>query len=197
MRSGNRPGCRTARAAARCRRASRRGRRARAAPIRTPSRRRLIDAFAEKRARHADAQPLDVAAQRVRSSRASAPATRSNRAGRSRRSPAKHAAPHLRRSCERTDLIERRGERQQAVARDAAVGRLEADDAAEPGGLPNRSAGVRAERERHHPRRHRRALIRRSIRQACASRPTDSSTGRARNSRSTSPSRTRRGWSCR
>ncbi len=39
--------------------------------------------------------------------------------------------------------------------------------------------------------------IRRSIRPACASRPTDSSTARAPSSRSTSPSRTRRGWSCR
>ena len=52
---------------------------------------------------------------------------------------------------ERTDLIERRRERDQAVARDAAVGRLEPDDAAERGRLADRAAGVGAERERHQP----------------------------------------------
>ena len=50
---------------------------------------------------------------------------------------------------DRADLIERRRERDQAVARHAPVGRLQADDAAQRRGLPDRSAGVRAERERH------------------------------------------------
>ncbi len=43
-----------------------------------------------------------------------------------------------------------------AVARDDAVGRLEADDAAERGRLADRAAGVGAERERREPRRDRR-----------------------------------------
>ena len=52
---------------------------------------------------------------------------------------------------ERADLIERRRERDQAVARDAAVGRLHADDAAERGGLADRAAGVGAQRQRREP----------------------------------------------
>ena len=50
---------------------------------------------------------------------------------------------------ERPDLIERRGEREQAVARDASVGRLQPDEAAERGRLADRSAGVGSERGRH------------------------------------------------
>ena len=55
----------------------------------------------------------------------------------------------LDRARERADLIERRREGQQAVARHAAVGRLEPDDAAERRRLADRPAGVGAERERH------------------------------------------------
>ena len=73
---------------------------------------------------------------------------------------------------ERADLIERRREREQAVARDAAVGRLEADDAAERRGLADRSAGVGAERERHHAAPRPRPPIRRSIRRASDRAPT-------------------------
>ncbi len=49
---------------------------------------------------------------------------------------------------ERADLVERRAEGEQAVARDAAVGRLEADDAAQRRRLADRAAGVGAERDR-------------------------------------------------
>ena len=56
---------------------------------------------------------------------------------------------------ERPDLVERRAEGEQAVARDAAVGRLEADDAAQRGRLADRAAGVGAERDRRQAGRHR------------------------------------------
>ena len=56
---------------------------------------------------------------------------------------------------ERTDLVERAREGDEPVARDEAVGRLHADDAAERGRLADRAPGVRAERERHEARRHR------------------------------------------
>ena len=46
----------------------------------------------------------------------------------------------------RPNLIERGRKRDQPVARDAAVGRLQADDAAERGRLPDRAAGIGAER---------------------------------------------------
>ena len=49
------------------------------------------------------------------------------------------------RARERADLIEARGEGDQAVARNAAVGRLEADDVAERGRLADRAAGIAAE----------------------------------------------------
>ena len=50
-------------------------------------------------------------------------------------------------------MIERRTERDQAVPRDAAVGRLQADHAAHRGRLANRSAGVGPERQRRDARR--------------------------------------------
>ena len=46
---------------------------------------------------------------------------------------------------QRPNLIQRRGKGEQAVARDAPVGRLEADDAAERRGLPDRSARIGTE----------------------------------------------------
>ena len=98
---------------------------------------------------------------------------------------------------ERADLIERRRERDQAVARHAAVGRLQADDAAERRRLADRAAGVGAERERRHAARRPRPPIRRSSRPACDRAPTDCAPARTPSSRSTSPSRTRRSWSCR
>ena len=56
------------------------------------------------------------------------------------------------RARERSNLVERRRKCEQAVARDAAVGRLEADDAAERRRLTDRSAGIGSERDRGAPR---------------------------------------------
>ena len=78
------------------------------------------------------------------------------RAGRGRRARRGTRATSSTCARERADLVERRGERDDAVAADAAVGRLEADHAAERGRLPDRPAGVGAERERRHARGHRR-----------------------------------------
>ena len=85
----------------------------------------------------------------------------------------------------------------QAVARHAAVGRLQADDAAQRRRLTDRSAGVGAERQRRHARRHRRRRSAARCRPACGRAPTGCAPGRTPSSRSTSPSRTRRSWSCR
>ena len=57
---------------------------------------------------------------------------------------------------ERADLVERAGERDQAVAADAAIGRLEADHAAKRRRLADRAAGVGAERQRDQSGRDRR-----------------------------------------
>ncbi len=80
---------------------------------------------------HADPQPVDVAGQRGRDSRA--PARRAQVASRGSRPAitASSSAASRHGPRERPDLIERRGEGDQAVARHAAVGRLQADDAAE------------------------------------------------------------------
>ena len=53
------------------------------------------------------------------------------------------------------DLVEGRGERDDAVARDGPVGRAQADVAAERARLLDRAAGVRAERPRREPGRDR------------------------------------------
>ena len=56
---------------------------------------------------------------------------------------------------ERTALVERRGERDHAVARDAAVGRAQPAHAGEGRGLPDRPARVGAGRRGREARRHR------------------------------------------
>ena len=56
---------------------------------------------------------------------------------------------------ERPALVERRGERDHAVARHHAVRRLEAADPGERGRLADRAAGIGAGRGRRHARRHR------------------------------------------
>ena len=69
--------------------------------------------------------------------------------------PAEHAGGEghvFDRARERADLVERGREGHHAVAADAAVGRLEPDDAAQGRGLADRSAGVGAQGERRHPR---------------------------------------------
>ena len=52
---------------------------------------------------------------------------------------------------ERADLVERAGERDQAVAADPAVGRLQPDDAADGGRLADRAAGIGAQRQGARP----------------------------------------------
>ena len=96
---------------------------------------------------------------------------------------------------ERARLVERRGERDHPVARDRAVGGLEADDAAQRRGLADRAAGVGPDRPRHGARPPPRRPSRPTSRRARASGPTGSASGRRRSSRSRSPSRTRPGWS--
>ena len=91
----------------------------------------------------------------------------------------------------------RRGERDDAVARDGAVGRPQADVAAERGRQLDRAAGVGAERPRREPAPRRRLPSRRPSRPGRASGPTGCASARRRSSRSRSPSRTRRCSSCR
>ena len=98
---------------------------------------------------------------------------------------------------DRPDLVERRRERDDAEPRDRAVGRAQADVAAERRGLLDRAAGVGAERPRREPARDRgRRAAARAAGDALGV-PRDCATGRTRSSRSTSPSRTRRCSSCR
>ena len=98
---------------------------------------------------------------------------------------------------ERAALVERRGERDHPVARDAAVGRLQPDDpgTARPAGGSSRRCRCRSPTARGPPPPP--PPSRRSSRPARARGPTGSSPGRSPSSRSTSPSRTRPCWSCR
>ena len=98
---------------------------------------------------------------------------------------------------QRSALVERGGERDHPVARDRAVGRLQADDPAERGGLADRPAGVGADRARRQPAGDggRRAAGRAA--RARARGPTGCGPARRRSSRSRSPSRTRPCSSCR
>ena len=92
---------------------------------------------------------------------------------------------------------ERGRERDHPVARARAVGRLQADDPREarPAGGSSRRYRCRAPRARGPPRRPRRS--RRRSRRGRAVCPTGSEPARTPSSRSTSPSQTRPGWSCR
>ena len=92
---------------------------------------------------------------------------------------------------QRADLVERGGEGDQAVAADPAVGRLEADDAAQRGRLADRAARVGAERERRELGAAPPPPSRRSSRRARARDPTGCGSGRTPSSRWTSPWRTR------
>ena len=94
-------------------------------------------------------------------------------------------------------LVQRRRERDHAVARAGAVGRLEADDPAQRRRLADRATGVGADRPRRQSGGDRgRAAARRAARHAPAV-PRVQHRAESRSSRSTSPSRTRPGWSCR
>ena len=163
--------------------------RSRRTPRARPDRRRS----SSRRARHADPQALA----RRRSSAAD-----ERRARRARpRVASRGSAPLIDletergirdRSRERADLIERRRERDEAVARDAAVRRLHARRCrrARPAGESIRRCPIRARAASCPPPR--RPPIRRSIRPASGRAPTDCATARTRSSRSTIPSRTRR-----
>ena len=70
---------------------------------------------------------------------------------------------------ERADLVERAGEGDQAVAADPAVGRLQADDPAERGGLADRAAGVGARATAARGRRRPPRPSRPTSRRGCAS----------------------------
>ena len=194
---GSRRESRSWRAAGRCRRASR----PRAAASRAPRRTRGGRLRRRRRSTNARGTPIrspltsPVSAAREVGHRLAA--TRSRRAG---SGPARTPSVERRvggRPRDRADLIERRGERQQAVAGDAAVGRLQADDAAERRRLADRSAGVGAERQRRAARGDRRRRAAARAARACDRSPTDSARGRTRSSRWTIPSRTRRSSSCR
>ena len=91
----------------------------------------------------------------------------------------------------------RRGERDRAVAADAAVRGLDADRAGDVRGLADRAAGVGAERQRRLEARRRPRPSRRRNRRGCGRGPTGCGSGRTRSARWTSPSRTRPCWSCR
>ncbi len=102
-----------------------------------------------------------------------------------------HVAGH------RPDLVEARGEGDDAVARDGAVGRPQADVAAEGRRQLDRAAGVGAERPGREARRDRRGRAAAGAAGDARRDPTGSASGRRRSSRSRSPSRTRRCSSCR
>ena len=101
------------------------------------------------------------------------------------------------RACERPDLIEARRERDQAVPRDPAVGRFEADEIAEGAGLANRTAGVAARTDRRFIGTQPLPPIRRSNRRARARDRTDCASRRALSSRTSYPSRIHPCSSCR
>ena len=114
-----------------------------------------VHARVEERAGDADPQSAHIARERR-----AVIGDRFGRAGRVRRIGARDDAERNRRvrhrARERPDLIERRPVRDEPVARHAAVGRLQPDDAAERGGLTHRAAGVRSERARRDAGRNRR-----------------------------------------
>ena len=169
---------------------------ARAAAI-TASRTRRVDGVAEVLVGEADLESADA----LRGGRATTGAgAASAHVASSGSGPAidfEEARRVLDGASERSDLVERRAERDEAVAADAAVGRLEADGAGERRRLPHRAAGVAAEPDERRVRPRPRRPSRRSIRPACGSRPTGCARGRTPSSRWTSPSRTRPCSSCR
>ena len=98
---------------------------------------------------------------------------------------------------ERPDLVEARREGDEPVAGHAPVGRLHADHAAQGGGLADRAAGVGAESRARRSRRRPRRRCRPTTRPALGWGRAGCGWARTPSSRSTSPWRTRRGWSCR
>ncbi len=101
----------------------------------------------------ADAQTLDAAVEHGRSSRAAARGSTSSRSGRGRAMTSQRERGVGDGVRERPDLVEAAGERDQPVAADAAVRRLDADHAAQRRRLADRAAGVGAERRAARTRR--------------------------------------------
>ena len=98
---------------------------------------------------------------------------------------------------QRPALVERGGEGDHPVARDRAVGGLEADDPAERCRLADRAAGVGADRPRRQAGRDRRGRAAGGAAGDAAAVPRVEHRAVGRSSRSRSPSRTRPCWSCR
>ena len=96
------------------------------------------------------------------------------------------------RARQRAGLVEAGRERDHAEARAHAVGRLDAGDAGEAGGLADRTAGVGARGGRHQAARPPPRPSRPTSRPARAWHPRDCAPGRRPSSRWPSPSRTRR-----
>ena len=147
---------------------------------------------------HADAHALRAAGRARRRNRAPAIVGAggvARRRGRTAREDSSAASSTVR--GEGADLVERRREGHEAVAAHAAVGRLQADDAAQRGGLADGAAGVGAERDAAPCRRRPPPPSRPTIRPAPARGPRGCAWACRRCSRWTSPSRTRPCWSCR
>ena len=98
---------------------------------------------------------------------------------------------------QRPALVERGGEGDHPVARDRAVGRLQADDPAERGGLADRAAGVGADRPGRQAAGHRRGRATRGAARHPLPVPGVEHRPDRPSSRSRTPSRTRPCWSCR
>ena len=98
---------------------------------------------------------------------------------------------------QRAALVERGGEGDHPVARDRAVGGLQADDPAERGGLADRAAGVGADRAGREPPGDRGGRAARGAARDALAVPGVERPARSPSSRSRSPSRTRPCWSCR
>ena len=98
---------------------------------------------------------------------------------------------------QRPALVERGGEGDHPVARDRAVGRLQADDPAERGRLADRAAGVGADRAGREAAGDGRGRAAGGAAGHPLAVPGVAAPGRRPSSRSRSPSRTRPCWSCR
>ncbi len=102
----------------------------------------------------------------------------------------------LHRLAERARMIQRRSERDQSVARDAAVGRHQPDYAAERRRLADRAAGVGAQRRHGRSRGNCRCRASRRASRHARAIARDCAPDGSRSFRSTSPWRTHRNWSC-
>ena len=100
-------------------------------------------------------------------------------------------------SRERPDLVERGSERDEPIARDASVGRLESDHTGRAPRADGWSRRCRCRASTAPSPRQPSPRCHRCFRRERARCPRDCPPGRTRSSRSMTPSRTRRSWSCR